>query len=113
MSIPWGSRNNDRVRGRALKRGATRLRLVSDQSERVSPGRCTPGVDDEQLRQLGLSVVLVEHCHGKVSIADPDTMTVYLSAEYDFDTRSRAFVRAVDTLRAHLRRSSGTRLRLA
>jgi hypothetical protein len=87
--------------------------LVSDHSERVTSDRWTPGADDEYLRRLGLSVVIAEHCHGKVCIADPDTMTIYLSAEYDLDTRSQAFARAVDALRAHLRRRSGARLRLA
>jgi hypothetical protein len=87
--------------------------LVSEHSECVTPDRWTPGADDEHLRQLGLSVVIVEHCHGKVCLADPDTMTIYLSAEYDLDTRSQAFARAVDALRAHLRRRSGARLRLA
>jgi hypothetical protein len=86
---------------------------VSDHSECVTPDRWTPGADDEHLRQLGLSVVIVEHCHGKVCIADPDTMTIYLSAEYDLDTRSRAFLQAVDALKGALRRRSGARLRLA
>jgi hypothetical protein len=98
---------------RAVKRGGARLRSVSEHSERVTPDRWAPGADDEHLRRLGLSVVIAEHCHGKVCIADPDTMTIYLSAEYDADVRSRAFARALDVLRAHLRRRSGVRLRLA
>jgi len=60
--------------------------------------------DEEELRRLGLHVVLVPHCHGHVALVDPATMTVYLSTEYDDAARDRAFARAVASLRNRLPR---------
>lgn len=93
--------------------GHGRLRLVTEPATTVIPHPLTVGVDDDELRRLGLRVVLVEHCHGRVVVADPATMTVYVSVAFDGPTRRRAFAAAMDALTAHAARGTAPALRLA